>query len=121
MARLKDKTSIRQRIFKALDGLSTLKRQEAVTTIMEQFDVKESYVRSLYQDHRKMRSTDDTNTNFVTIYKVSDMKGNYQVAPYISESIKQHPDKSEARTKQDAISLYKQHNLNKNKLATKLK
>jgi hypothetical protein len=121
MARLKDTTSLRQRIFVSLDGMSSLNRSESVAGIMEKFDVKESYVRSLYQEHRKTRSTDTSNNNFITIYKVNDHKGNYRVEPFMSETIKQNPDVHESRTKQKAIQAYKQLNLNKNKLASKLK
>lgn len=120
MARLADKTSVRQRIFTRLDDLSHLKRTEAVNTLVAEFGVSESYTRTLYQNHRKLRSEAQVGDGFVTIFKVRDTKSNAPVDPYMSSMVKNNPDKKEARNKSDAVKLYKADNIRKSKLATKL-
>lgn len=121
MARLVDKTSTRQRIFTKLDTLAHLKRTQAVSVLMTEFDVSEAYARTLYQNHRKIRSETSGGVNFITIFKVRDTRSNSPVDPYMSSMVKNNPDDGEAKTKTDAIRQYRIDNIRKSKLSTALK
>lgn len=120
MARIADKTSVRQRVFAKLDGLSHLKRTQAIDVLVSEFTVSESYARTLYQNHRKIRSEAQDSDGFVTIFKVRDTRSNSPVDPYMSSMVKNNPDKNEARSEEAAVKLYKIDNTRKSKLATML-
>lgn len=120
MARIADKTSVRQRVFAKLDGLSHLKRTQAIEVLVSEFAVSESYARTLYQNHRKIRSDAQHSDGFVTIFKVRDTRSNSPVDPYISSMVKNNPANWEARSEESAVKLYVVDNLRKSKLAKTL-
>lgn len=53
MARQINEESTRQLVFVRLDEMVSLQRKEALDTIVAEFDMKVTYARTLYQQHRK--------------------------------------------------------------------
>ena len=96
--------SVRQQIFKELDNMPNVKRTPSANILVEKFGVTIGYARTLFQDHRQLRSTNSNNKSVVRIYKVRDTKSNSPTEPYMTSMVKSNPGENEPRTKEEAIT-----------------
>lgn len=119
MARTNDKNSIRQKVFSFLDKAPPTKRATLIQQLVLKFDTSDSYANTLIQNHRKLRSSEQS-TAVISIYKVRDIRSNVAVEPYMSKMVKQNPPKGEARDKQTAVADYIKMNEVKSQLAANL-
>ncbi len=80
MARKIDPTSVRQRGFKLLNGMKTMKRENAISTLKQKFNIGDSYAATIYASHRTLHKEDGT---MGKAYSVHDMRDGKSCMPYM--------------------------------------
>ena len=96
MARKINKNSTRQKAFKKLDKLVGTPRKQAVEKIMKDFDVSESYAKTLYQHHRNGLKD---NGELKESYRVRDNDGELSI-------VKTYTGHVFAETPEEAVEAY---------------
>jgi len=103
MARQKDPTSVRQRAFLKLDGLTSVKRETAIKQLKDEFEIGDSYAATIYASHRTINKESG---NMPMVYTVRDMKDGKPVKPYLKIENTFNPSPNTSKTPAKAKAKY---------------
>ncbi len=103
MARLKDPTSVRQRAFKKLNGLTSVKREDAIKLLKVEFSIGDSYAATIYASHRTINKNSG---KMPQVYTVRDTKDGKPVVPYLKVENTFNPSPQSSKTAKQAKAKY---------------